>query len=765
MRYAIGTADDPIDQPGMAATTAALLGVGRVTADKPSFEARLAPITLVSASEVTTSSISWYSAALSHRLDELIEIEADRFTLGCANVDAAALDAAVRRATTDPRYDEADALFRRVVARAVYGGTHPYARRTRPTATAPIKLERACDFVESRLAADAARLTITGNIDLDHTEQIVRRRVSTARLSTARQSTVPDPLPAGRLELEADVERTLVVVSAAGPLPDAAGRVLASEQESIRRDVFLDLGDGAVRAVAMVIPVDNSDQVETEIERGLATMETVARKATADGFWFDSYDSLWFDGATAALSMLGQDPTWRPGEPGARNAPFPLEEFARDRLHVAVIRRKGAGTIRIPSGLATSFLSYGESHSHPDPGLPVEVPQSLAPPLSRRRLENGMQVLALIQPEASTVAAYLVFPIGKADDRLAGAAAINVDFREEAWKSAHVDARSTRFEKTGYVGGPSSVIVELWSNLQASLADVSEAKDEGGPRSSPEPQACPRSFYEIDPLMRIYSLVQHPRTPRRVIGASEALAFRRAHYRPEDASLILIGGFGSDALTREVDDTFAAWKPDGVPSVRSSPRPAWTGPVWEGIADDQARDASITVAFLPASHPVDAFAERMMVGGLLAGRGGGTFGDLLFLLRHFAPEQVEDGARAIVDDLGVLRSDPGAHGVRLAYVRRGALRALMTRFETSYTAADALSFVVEHDLPDDFYDGVARKLASITPEEIAAAARVDLDPSRMVVVARGPRAVTEAALLAMGAPADAITWRDITECP
>jgi zinc protease len=768
-RLAVGTIDDPIDQPGMASVAAALLYEGRVAPDAPTFAARLVPITLVSSGSLDETSMSWFSTALPRHVDELIGIEADRLTLSCANVDQPTFERAVHRAISDPRYREDEAAFRRIIARAVYGGVHPYARRTRPATSSVIKRERTCNFVASRMGADVARLTIAGNIDLDHTEQAVRRAFSSARVATARQSSLPDPLPPGRLEITADVERPLVVISASGPLPGNASRSLAGEVKGFRRELFLDFGTEPSHSVSLVIPVEDDRQIEAEIARGITVLRDAgAKAAAADLHSIDSFDdSIWFDGATYAVAAFDRDPTWVPGEAiELFGGPMPPEPFAAERLQVAVVRPSGRGSIQPPPHLIGSLLAFGDEEldSHPDPSSAVELPAGPIAALARRRLDNGLRIVELRQPGAPTMAAHLVFPVGDRDDAMAHDAAVNFDLEAATWDSGTVSSHATRFDKVAHVGAQKASIAELWTEHQASLGDIDQRT--GGVAKSSSPAACPTSRYSVEPYLQLRRLVAPPRGNRWTLDHAAALAFRRARYRLDQASLVLVGGFTSSSADAEIARTFATWKPPSEPpAVATSPAPLDPKPAWLGIADDRARAATVALGFSTSSHPAHDLAARLVVERLSTGVRTSAFDDSTIVVRDFASSTLSGDVTALLRALDAVRTNPGDRPAELANARREALSSVLASFEGSTAAANALDLLVEYDLPDDFFDQVAREILSITPEEIAEVARKDLDPAQMAVVIYGPRAAVEAALIATGATADAIEWRDYSACP
>jgi zinc protease len=79
------------------------------------------------------------------------------------------------------------------------------------------------------------------------------------------------------------------------------------------------------------------------------------------------------------------------------------------------------------------------------------------------------------------------------------------------------------------------------------------------------------------------------------------------------------------------------------------------------------------------------------------------------------------------------------------------------RYETTAAIATALSNLVIHDLPEDFYDEYRERIRSVTRQDVLRAAQQHLHPEQLRIVAAGDPAVITGPLSELrGAPAEIV---------
>jgi predicted Zn-dependent peptidase len=77
--------------------------------------------------------------------------------------------------------------------------------------------------------------------------------------------------------------------------------------------------------------------------------------------------------------------------------------------------------------------------------------------------------------------------------------------------------------------------------------------------------------------------------------------------------------------------------------------------------------------------------------------------------------------------------------------RREALEETVINANDSLSLASRLALIARFDLPPTFFDDHVAALAALTPQNVLALARRELDPALQVLVVEGERAAIEAA--------------------
>jgi predicted Zn-dependent peptidase len=749
--YELGTDDDPVGMPGMARTAARLFVEGHGATSSQTFAERLAPATILAGVWVDAPTIQTYAETLATDLDAAIAIEADRMTLGCGGIDDAAFGRALQGAA--PAADARPAL-ERIVARAVYGARHPLARTTFAARPAFDRAE-ACAFVEDRVGADAARVTIAGNIDLDHVEQVVRAAFGGVRAARVHRPTLAPPLGPGRIELTADVVRTMVVVTAAGPSTHRARDIVEDEIHLTRRDAILELGDGDARSLSVVVGVDDPALIAASTDRAIAAMTALSNRSLVvdpprGSAWFE-HDFV--DAPYEALVELARDPGWLPGERHTDDSPFDHDAFRADRLRIAIIHPSGHGSIRTSARWRVGVVHLA---SDTDVSAPVDLPAAPLVAIEHRRLDNGVGVVVAPQPAAMTMGAAVVFPVG---DRVLEpfASPFNLVALEDAGLWTATLDNLTGAEVTAFTPPPDPPIDAMWTFLTTAIDKPYK------PATPYEPPDCPRSSYRDDPRSHAYELVH--RKPRPQVDAAMVRQYRESYLRPDTAAIIAVGAVTPDAVIADAQRTFGTWRATdaSAPPAPSAPA-ALPGRTWRGIVDRRSDTVSIAIAFPRKSTVGPDTAARMIADTLIQGLASVRPTDALTFEYNVDRDDAATTITELMHRLDVVRTDPAALGAELAVARRHALAMILQTPETSDAMLEALELTVAYDLPDDFYDRLARDVLTVTPDEIAAVAARDFDPAHMVIVMRGEKPDLELALTAAGAAADAIEWREIPDC-
>lgn len=251
------------------------------------------------------------------------------------------------------------------------------------------------------------------------------------------------------------------------------------------------------------------------------------------------------------------------------------------------------------------------------------------------------------------------------------------------------------------------------------------------------------------------------------LGISELRSFHRAHYRPDNAVLIVVGDVTPAALRPLVDARFGAWKADGAPAaalpIRTSPQPGKRQIFLvdkPGAAQSQIRVGLVGV---PRSTPdyIALDVLNTMLGGSFTSRlnqnlrekNGYSYGARsIFDMRRAAGPffatagvQTDKTAPALTEFFnelnGILKPIPADE---LQKSKSYAALSFVREFETTGQLAAKLEEIATYGLPDDVFTKYVPSVEGITSADLSRVAKQYLLLDRMTVVIVGDRASIEA---------------------
>lgn len=245
-------------------------------------------------------------------------------------------------------------------------------------------------------------------------------------------------------------------------------------------------------------------------------------------------------------------------------------------------------------------------------------------------------------------------------------------------------------------------------------------------------------------------------------GTDELLAFHAQHYRPTDATLLVVGDFDPAALLPLLGDALGAWQ--GAPATEPVSAPpmqtAETG--WQLVPRPNSVQSHLMLGTLcPPREAPDSLALQLAVSLLGAGASSRLFltvreqygyaysvgAHLDYYLRigaflaeaQTATENTHDAIRQIGAETERLIHEPipadELHATQNYLIGRHMLRRI-----TLGGIADLYKQVLIYGLPLDYWQHYPERIASITAEQAQAAAARYLAPSGFVtVVVSDPR--------------------------
>lgn len=271
-------------------------------------------------------------------------------------------------------------------------------------------------------------------------------------------------------------------------------------------------------------------------------------------------------------------------------------------------------------------------------------------------------------------------------------------------------------------------------------------------------------------------------TSTKAISRGDVKGFYDAYYRPNNATLIVVGDVSVDDVERRARSLFGRWTRRPIPETRY-PQLATSAaaPTIYLVDKPGAPQSSIRIGNVGVARSTsDYFALQVMntiLGGSFTSRlnqnlrekRGYTYGaNSGFVMRRqagpFIARAEVTGTKtdsSLVEFLNELRSIRDTVSIaELMRAKRYLQLGLPSDFETTTDIAQQLVPIVVYGLPADYYSTYVQQIESITQADVQRVARQYVDPAKMSIVVVGDRASIEEGL--RGLHAGEISLRDIS---
>ena len=267
----------------------------------------------------------------------------------------------------------------------------------------------------------------------------------------------------------------------------------------------------------------------------------------------------------------------------------------------------------------------------------------------------------------------------------------------------------------------------------------------------------------------------------RGLGRADLVRFYTTHFRPNNATLIVVGDVNPDSVAQRAAALFGRWERGTVPpGAAQGSRPAAARAVYlidkPGAAQSSVRIGTIGVArATPDYFPLLVmntvlgvpFGSRLNQN--LRESKGYTYGarsqfDMRseagpFTARaEIVAEKTDSALIEFMKELTRIRDTVPAD--ELARAKRYLQTQLPGDFETPSDIATRLVTIALYDLPLDFYDSYAQRVEAVTQADVQRVAQQHVDPSKMAIVVVGDRSRIEAGVRALDM--GKVELRDIT---
>jgi len=468
--------------------------------------------------------------------------------------------------------------------------------------------------------------------------------------------------------------------------------------------------------------------------------------------------------------------------------------LGRDRVRLAVLPEKPGKALE--SALDRSQMPAGAQ------------PRAFVPPMPRReKLANGLNVLFVERHELPVVAMELILRAGSITDPedRPGLAHMVAAILPEGTKSRTSQEIADEMEFLGshletasgreYASITAETLTEQWERALEIVADVTQNPtfpDNEIERIRKERLTDlrrimddPNAISQRASRAIIYgprSLYGHPLTGTidsvSVMTKTELVSHFKAHYGPEDSTLIVVGDATRDQIMKAAEKLFGGWKRQSTKTTKeaaSAAKPPTRGTTIyladkPGAAQSIIRSGHLTIP----RHDPDYFTMTFLnyvFGGHPTARlfmnlrqdKGYSYGyysqvewvtgpSVLFAGGSVQTAVTKESVVETIKEFLDLRENRPVSHEEFNATRDGMFRAFPSQFETLGQMVAQLSRIAQFGLPDDYYATLIPKLEAIKLEDMHRVAGKRIDPEHLAILVVGDAKVVEPRLRELGLP-------------
>jgi len=437
----------------------------------------------------------------------------------------------------------------------------------------------------------------------------------------------------------------------------------------------------------------------------------------------------------------------------------------------------------------------------PEPGTP---PTAGFPGIQRAKLASGLEIVLAERHAVPLVSATLLIDAGYAADQFAspGTATLAMNMLDEGTATRTALEISDEAQRLGArIRSGSSLdtsnlsLSALKANLDDSLrlfADI--ALNPSFPEKELErlkklqlAQIRQEKSSPIGMALRVFPALLYGHghaygNPYTGSGNAESVSkltrddlvrFHQTWFKPDNATLIVVGDTTMDEIRPKIDKLFKGWKPGEVPA-KNLARVSQKDATQIYIVDRPDSIQSIIFAgqvVPPRANPHETAISTMnnILGGTFTSRinmnlredkhwsyGSRSIivdarGQRPFIV--FAPVQTDKTRESMVElmkEMRGIRSDHPVTATELGTAKDRLTLQLPGSWETIGEVSNAIDEIVRFGLPDDYYEKYPLEVRALGLDDVQAAADSVLAPDRLVWVVVGDRAKIEPGLKELG---------------
>jgi len=428
-----------------------------------------------------------------------------------------------------------------------------------------------------------------------------------------------------------------------------------------------------------------------------------------------------------------------------------------------------------------------------------EAPKKTLPQIQKTTLKNGLQLWLVEHHELPLVAMNLVFQSGAAFDKhKPGLAAMTADLLDEGTTTRdalqiadELESIGASFNISSNFDGSYVSVQTLKKHLEKSLEIFSDVLVNA---------SFPDKEFQRLLKQRLTSLVQQRDQPTTIasnafnyilygsehpygnnitgneVSLKDMLAkdcenFYRTHYRPNNATLLIVGDITLKEISSRLETALANWKTMEVPSIEI-PQPKTIAQRTVYLIDKPgAAQSEIRIGYPALSrNTLDFFSVTLMnraLGGQFASRinmnlrekHGYTYGARsgFSFVKGIGPFFASAGVVTAKTDSSLIEffyeldrtHNDGITSEELSFVKKGAIGGFALTFETPSQIAGALQSIVLYGLPENYFEKYLMNIENVSLSEVQTVSQKYLNTSNMAVVVVGDLKTIQDGILAL----------------
>jgi predicted Zn-dependent peptidase len=427
------------------------------------------------------------------------------------------------------------------------------------------------------------------------------------------------------------------------------------------------------------------------------------------------------------------------------------------------------------------------------------TPKVLLPKIQKTSLKNGLNVWLVEHHELPTVAMNLVFQSGAMYDKdMPGLAALTADLLDEGTATRDALQISEELESIGANLGVSSnfdgsnvSLFALKKHLDKAMGIFADVLLH---------PTFPQKEFERLKNTRLTSLTQQRDQPTAIANNAfnfilygseypygnnitgneislngmtrdDIQRFYDTHYRPNNATLIVVGDISLNEVAKKLESALQEWKQQPIPMENNEFEYKPVKRTLYMIDKPGAVQSEIRIGYpaLARSTP-DYFPVTVMnrmLGGQFASRinmnlrekHGFTYGarSSFSFLKNAGPFSAAAGVTTAKTDSSLMEfmyelnkmHDEGLTAEELSFVKKGLIGGFALGFETPAQIAGSLQSIVLYGLPENYFENYLSNIEKVTLSDVQNISQKYVDTSTMVVVVVGDLSVIKDGVLAL----------------